>query len=535
MVKTIRRSNFIILVLGVLAMLMSSCQWMSEEYDDEIADSSAAQYINITVSVSASNNPVTRANPTGGEYGDGPEKGDDRENEVKNITLIFYQDDNGINTNSLDTEVVEVLSYDVHEYTDSDRPKGHDHKAGEPTDVQTNEVLYTTGDKELRGTNLEAGKTYKVIVVANANPGVQRGDKIVSDKVREKVLSKVYSGTGVGVNATDFVMASESDTSVRLVNPTVYTSYTVPEDNRYVYYFECIHIERLAARIDFSTHYPKSNATYDATTYSKPGYVYKIWKEGDTTEPTSNDRFVVTNVTPFNLTNGANEFFVKRVSEGSNFASRTNVIPTYLGDETTTNWVLDSYSNAAKTAPSYATYFLANNTLDALKTQTAVAASAKKVELSTTWHDNTDNYISKDGYDNIIVGYATENTIDDNSPLYYYATGLAIEGLYIHDGKAAPRVIYTFLRHQGEGYASGQSSYDAFKLVGETPEETDALIRAAKDMKCNPGTAMNFGVVRNNIYRVSIDKITEEESGVKVKLLIKVKNWDVYKHDPIYM
>ena len=495
-------------------MLMSSCQWMSEEYDDEIADSSAAQYINITVSVSASNNPVTRANPTGGEYGDGPEKGDDRENEVKNITLIFYQDNAGINTTSDDTKVCCVKKYEVYPM---DNTGTHTHKEGESAELREMEVLYTTGDQALLETSLEIGETYKVIVVANADPEVNVGDKIKD--AREKVIKTLYQGAGVGINATDFVMASESDATITLTDPTLYESNTILEKNRYVYHFSCIHIERLAARIDFSTHYPKSNATYDATTYSKPGYVYKIWKEGDTTEPTSNDRFVVTNITPFNLTNGANEFFVKRVSEGSNFASRTDV-PTYLGDETTTNWVLDSYSNAAKTAPSYATYFLANNTLDALKTQTAVAASAKKVELSTTWHDNTDNYISKDGYDNIIVGYAT---------------GLAIEGLYIHDGKAAPRVVYTFLRHQGEGYASGQSSYDAFKLVGETSEETDALIRKAKEMKCNLGTAMNFGVVRNNIYRVSIDKITEEPNGPKVTLLIKVKKWDKFVHVPIYM
>ena len=527
--KSIRVLRLAVAV-SLLPMLASSCQWMSEEYDDEIADSSAAQYINVTVSVSASNSPVTRANPTGGEYGDGPEKGDDRENEVKNITLIFYQDNAGINTTSDDTKVCCVKKYEVYPM---DNTGTHTHKEGESAELREMEVLYTTGDQALLETSLKEGETYKVIVVANADPEVNVGDKIKD--AREKVISTLYQGTGVGINATDFVMASESDATITLTDPTLYESNTILEKNRYVYHFSCIHIERLAARIDFSTHYPKSNATYDATTYSKPGYVYKIWKEGDTTEPTSNDRFVVTNITPFNLTNGANEFFVKRVSEGNNFASRTDVIPTYLGDETTTNWVLDSYSNAAKTAPSYATYFLANNTLDALKTQTAVAASAKKVELSTTWHNNTDNYISKGGYDNIIVGYATENTIDDNSPLYYYATGLAIEGLYIHDNVAAPRVVYTFLRHQGEGYASGQSSYDAFKLVGETSEETDALILAAKDMQCNPGTAMNFGVVRNNIYRVSIDKITEEPNGPKVTLLIKVKKWDKFVHVPIYM
>ena len=509
----------------LLPVLASSCQWMSEDYDDGIADSSAAQYINVTVSVSASTDHVTRAYPDGGETGDGLEKGQERENAVSNITLIFYQATDGINTTGEET-VLYVKNYDVHPVGAADLPGSYTHNhttGGWSGETDANEVIYSTGDRRLDETELQAGQSYRVLVVANAVPPVRKGDKI-SD-VREKVQNIIYTGTGVGVNATDFVMASERDATIALTNPVVNAS-----ENRFTYYFECIHIERLAARIDFSTHYPTSNAVYDADTYTKPGYVYKVWKNTDTTEPTSNDRFVVTNVTPFNLTNGANEYFVKRVSEGSNYTARV-VTPVFLGYETTDNWVLDCYSNASKNATiGYAPRFLAVNTLDALKTQTAVSASVKRVELNGTWHSNTENYITTDGYDNIIVGYATENTIDDDSPLYYYATGLAIEGLYIHDGVETPRVVYTFLRHQGEGYATGQSSYDAFKLEGETAAETTELINVAKSMKSKAGTAMNFGVVRNNIYRVSIDKITEEEN-----VLIKVKNWDVYMHDPIYM
>lgn len=525
MVKTIRRSNFIILVLGVLAMLMSSCQWMSEEYDDEIADSSAAQYINITVSVSASNSPVTRANPTGGEYGDGPEKGDDRENEVKNITLIFYQDDNGINTNSLDTEVVEVLSYDVHEYTDSDRPKGHDHKTGEPTDVQTNEVLYTTGDKELRGTNLEAGKTYKVIVVANANPGVQRGDKIVSDKVREKVLSKVYSGTGVGVNATDFVMASESDASVRLVNPTVYTSYTVPEDNRYVYYFECIHIERLAARID----YWAKNASYTET-FNHKGYAYEI-KDLDNQD--TGDRFVLTSITPFNLNNG-NEFMLKRVVKDFGPAGLQNA--TILGDEKETtgngpdkkgNFVLDPYTvNKVITPPVPNPDYLVSKLTDVL--------TAFNNSYTVSLADERANKKTIESIDNIVIGYTKENTLrpsqgpqnNGGSPLYYYATGLAFEGYYYEAGATEGKryVFYYFIRHQGEAATATDSYYALTKEQLEVQKET---------LKCPETPSMNYGIVRNNIYRVSIESVSLMRGKLTIKL--EEEKWRHVDNPAIYI
>ena len=76
-VKFIRQAAALLL----LSLLATSCQWVMGDYEDEeTADSNTPQYINITISVSNGSNPITRANPTGGEYGDGTEKGNDREN-----------------------------------------------------------------------------------------------------------------------------------------------------------------------------------------------------------------------------------------------------------------------------------------------------------------------------------------------------------------------------------------------------------------------------------------------------------------------
>jgi hypothetical protein len=47
---------------------------------------------------------------------------------------------------------------------------------------------------------------------------------------------------------------------------------------------------------------------------------------------------------------------------------------------------------------------------------------------------------------------------------------------------------------------------------------------------------MNFGIVRNNIYRVSIESIAPEtDETPTVTLDIKVKKWDLFTHAPIYM
>ena len=111
-------SKFILILrqtaaLALLPLLAWSCQLVVDDYDCEnnIYDD-ANQYINVTISVSASDSPVTRATPKGGEYGDGAEKGiDTRENRVNDITLIFFQDDAGVNTANINTKVLFVKKY----------------------------------------------------------------------------------------------------------------------------------------------------------------------------------------------------------------------------------------------------------------------------------------------------------------------------------------------------------------------------------------------------------------------------------------
>ena len=224
-VKFIRK----VVVIMLLPLLATSCQMVTDDSDFETDNGTAKQYINITISVAADQKAVTRA-PSGGEYGDGTEKGIERENLVNNITLIFYQDNTGINTTSDDAKVVCVKSYAVRPFTDDDLPNNHTHKTDEPTSVQNNEVLYTTGNQKLEETPLQVGQSYKVLVVANASVNVSVGESIKD--VREKVFSSIYTGSGVGVDAMNFVMTSESDATMTLSNPTIDTS---PDVKRFVY------------------------------------------------------------------------------------------------------------------------------------------------------------------------------------------------------------------------------------------------------------------------------------------------------------
>lgn len=548
---------FLMVVATALLPMLASCQLITEDYDDEISDNSASRYINITVSVSASNEPVTRANPTGGETGDGLEKGLERENAVDNITLIFYEDNAGINTPpDANTKVAFFATYPV---TKNDNYNGtHNHQldgdspAGWTGESNDNEVIYSTGDQKLDEDAIDVTKTYHAIVVANApnallaniTPGVT-----TISALRDMAVSTVYEGTevgivaGVGTAAQKFVMSSERDATVTFTNKKI-----DEQNNTITYYFECIHIERLAARIDFHTKYgglktveeggttsDNTQATWVNDKYKVnaddanylAGYDYKVFANETETDPTSNDHFLVVGFTPFNVSNG-NEYIVKRTNDGDK---------PYLHKETTTNWVLDPYSADGKTNEAYPTHI--GYHLENLTTAANVAGSNNHLALTNTENGCGQSYNNSDtdNKDNIIVGYVKENTIEKESPLYYYATGLAIEGYYFKGGATSGgehMVLYTFLRHQGE--ATTAQPYDAFTFSFTHDTNRQKTLEQVKAMKCHETTAMNFGIVRNNIYRVSIDRITKPtDETPKVTLLIKVKKWDKFVHAPIYM
>lgn len=508
-----------LLTAPILLAATASCY----NYDQEdIIDIATNQYINVTISVTASEVSATRA-PLGGEYGDGIERGIDvRENKVNNITLIFYKDEDGkgINTTSDDSKVLFVKKYAVHKAEEGELPDRHTHKDSEPAYVRTNEIIYTTGDQKMEETSLEAGKTYKMLVVANADVNIPADAKVMD--IRDNVLSTVYANNGKGNVAKDFVMTSENDVSVTLNNPTIKKA-----ENKAIYYLDCLHIERLAARIDYfaKTKDPVAStyteAQYDGTHYDHAGYVYNVGpKDGD-----KQDHFVLTSITPFNVMNG-NEYIFKRTNDSTN---------PYLADETTQNWVLDPYSaltggKNGTAHPDYLVSKLADVKENMANDYNIILSTCQTASTETT--EGTKFSITDNGVtaDNIIIGYPKENTLNGNiTPLYYYATGLAFEGYYYKKNAATDngkftggtrKVFYHYLRHQGES----DNAYSAH--TNETLSTTAT---------CPSSPAMNFGIVRNNIYRVSIESITPDNNDLHVRLLIKVKKWDKFVHTPIYM
>jgi hypothetical protein len=468
-----RTNNLLRLLASLLAvMLLSACvSKEDEETFEETAENHLIKYINLSITVSTGNYATHRA-PAGGENGDGREAGFERENVDNGITLILYKGSGLYDA----LAKVDYIAYFV--TTLSQTPQTA--LAG-----KTVEAVYTTGNQRLEDEAINTGDIYHAIVIANRNMTSQFPKGTPISDVRDYPFGfSLYSGDAKKPNeCNNFVMTSENDVTINfgIITPTtVGTSgllYTVNTP---------ILIERMAARIDFCT----QNGNYDA---NYGGYKYNVTGSGD--------MFVLTSVTPFNLYN-ENEYLLKRVQD-----AWTGTITTkYLGDETISNYVADP------------------NTGNKNNTNTFSYLSPLDSPMSTDYQQTmtSSTFTDSDGKQSIVVGYAKENTLMPTSHLKKYATGLAITGHYYKKESGGTytdkgeRTYYGYLRHQGESTGSYKAQQWA-DLV-----DTD-------DASAKP---MNFGIVRNNIYRVSIEGMTED---AKLILHIKVKKWDIFEHAPIYM
>ena len=533
----LRRLSYLLVTGCCLAMLTACYDYdTGEEVIETVQYDSPDSYINISFTVESENTSVTRT-PEGGENGDGREAGFMRENMVTGVTMVFYQNSDGINATSAstpalaDTKVKLVKYYPVTLVSRDDQGTTYTTKA--------DEAVYTTGEQRIEAADgFDYTGKYRVLVIANADltsgaNKISAGDFLGS--VREKVIaSTLYTGTGLRSDANTFVMTSENDLELNFAGPGVKTEIKTGSLTKLVYTFTGIRIERMAARIDFSTQYSykvssvdKYGAEYKTTdkngkAYPYPGYVYPVYKSTDTYgNPTSEDRFVVTAIVPFNLSltnTGCYEFLFKRTDAATSF---------YLADETGTNWVIDpGRSSKNSTAhPAYFDYNLSDieATMSATDPRGAMASLGNYLTTASFQSSPAKYDLKVSGTntaDNLIIAYPKENTLLPTSPLYYYATGIAIEGYYIQNNdvtKIPTRFVYVgYLRH-----------HDTSDNYG-----VEDAVSLDKTKTCDATKIMNFGVVRNNIYRVAIHKINEKST---MELSIKVKKWDPFIHDYIYM
>lgn len=265
---------------------------------------SATSYVSL--SFASPQGTPTRANPTGGETGDGQETGQDYENAITSAVAFFYQgtDQKGVNSGG-NTPIKAFVSFN---------------NIGNGTDENSTGVdrKYTTSPQQV---DLENG-TYNVIVVANPGTDWWTGRSITLAYVRDYIQTTAWTVSESGYS--NFVMTSAADATLTL-NSNPESDPATAEVN----------VERMAARLDY-----KAEAPYTCT---DPAY------SGATVEITG---AALVN----NLTEGS--YLLKRVADDVNGNNLS-----YLGDETAdengvaTNYVLDPWT-ASKNGNLYGTWFM---------------------------------------------------------------------------------------------------------------------------------------------------------------------------------
>ena len=259
---------------------------------------SATSYVSL--SFASPQGTPTRANPTGGETGDGQETGQDDENAITSAVAFFYQgtDQKGVNSDGT-TLIKAVVSFN---------------NIGNGTDENSTGIdrTYTTTPQQV---DLENG-TYNVIVVANPGADWWTGQSLTLDDVRNHIQTTAWTVSESGYS--DFVMTSAADATLTLnSNPS-----TAPAK-------ATVNVERMAARLDY-----KAEASYPCTDPAYPDATVEITGAA-----------LVNNLT-------AGSYLLKRVADDVNGKNLS-----YLGDETPdagvqTNYVLDPWTAAKKSANS---------------------------------------------------------------------------------------------------------------------------------------------------------------------------------------
>lgn len=300
--------NILHTVKGVAGcLLMASLAAGCAQEDIDTAPSggggmSASSYVSL--SFASQQSTPTRSNPTGGEQGNGQEKGQTNENEIKSAVAFFYQGSgtDGVNSSGT-TPIMAVATFNV----------------GSPTEPGNGiDRTYTTTPQQV---DLDDG-TYNVLVVANPGADWWTGQSLTLADVRNHIQTTAWTASESGYS--DFVMTSAADATLTLESN--------PENDPAK---AEVNVERMAARLDY-----KAEASYTCT---DPAYT------GATVEITG--AALVNNLT-------AGSYIIKRVADDVN---GTNL--SYLGNETAeengaaTNYVLDPWT-ASKNGNLYGTWFM---------------------------------------------------------------------------------------------------------------------------------------------------------------------------------
>lgn len=519
--------------LASTTLLLTGCADYDGLYEEMMRQETEGT-IELRLSIDDGSNHTTRS-PLGGEDGDGRELGQHHENDVNQILIFYYNAAGGINANG--TTLVTKLAYvedatAVVEKTGtiSDDPNcehtgTYHYKSIKLSPTQTHNYKYKSGDH--------------YIVITNAG----NFDAITLDDIRNKVIGNTWTGTGTNFTTyTNFVMSNEHE--------SYYASGDGTEDNPNRI---TVTIERMAARIDFA--FDPTVTRQETVDFGAGGVKVLQYDANDIPKGGSKTKYGEVNLThvrPFNVKQaGQGSYLIKRSAKPDESGLK------YLAPETAyaggavadfplivepTTWDKKSI------APLLTTWYDAtrSSVVDA-----SYAADANyAVQHVTGGTDGFDGGLSDDtsvspNVKYYVLDYANENTMDVERSLKEFATGYILRAVYkpetVYQSTQSDGSLTNADKCTGSEYTVGTTFYRYRPLVTEFDESlpryftTEALVKKYGDhilattgvpyvietftngvcyypayiRHDNAGgavgvTPMEFGVVRNNIYRLKV-------------------------------
>lgn len=212
-----------------LSMLTAGCS-MADDIETGYGQTSSSVKTYMQLTFGMAGRQGTRANPTGGETGDGYEKGKEEENEINSAVAFLYRDDAGVNSDG-NPEILAVVPFEVSaDYFDGD---------GNGTDR-----TYTTDKQQV---DLPLGD-YNLIVVANYGDDWWSGNTDLRlDNVRDHIQKEAWKVNGG--EYSDFLMTLADETSVSGGSGSKITLTAENDENNPAE--TTVDVERMAARVDY--------------------------------------------------------------------------------------------------------------------------------------------------------------------------------------------------------------------------------------------------------------------------------------------
>ena len=365
---------------------------------------SGPAYVQLSFSTAA--NGLTRANPNGGEQGDGSEAGQTYENAVSSaVAFLFAHNDDGVNAANPAAVTVTPVRFG---------------------NVTGNGRTYTTEAQQVG--DIDYGQ-YDVIVVAN--PGDDNWWTSVSTlkDLQDKIMKTAWTQNADGTY-TDFLMASADDA----MTPLNVTEDNTTEANAAK---TAVSVERVAARVDYNAlnKYTCTDPMYDGATVEITGAT------------------IVNRLT-------AGSYLLKRVADAVNVDPENPDEVEYLGDETpvaggkATNYVLDPWTALKTEANLQGTPFIVDEqNVAAAGLYDADTYIPKRSDNPEDWADYCKagaTNATEDGY--LRVGYALENTTDRLSTSLNYNTGIVFKAQFYPVGVDGYTDCQTFFTYNGVIY-----------------------------------------------------------------------------------